>query len=264
MPRPPRHNLRIVAASTPGDWAADTDATLLKSHGGGSVWRTTLAGRECVVKCLRVGSVRQRLGCLLHATPAWRHWRNARWLREHGFSTGEPLAVLHAEETDGGGAFECLVLQYLPGRSVLDLLASGDLGPRERRHLAGAVGRLAARMSREGRFNRDAKPSNLIVTSLHETGAHLAVIDCADLRPCRVGDHAVVARMLASAMLEPMGCGVVIPLTMRARCIAAAAEALDPRDARAIARSLWRRTREIVASHGDPTPRENPLGASSR
>jgi hypothetical protein len=150
-------------------------------------------------------------------------------------------------------------MQHLPGESVLEHMAMPDLPASAQRHVAEAVARLACRLAHEGRVNRDAKPSNLIVTSLHQTGAHLAMIDCADLRRCPRDDEGAVVRMLASGAIEPMGVGFTSRRAIQIRAVRAAAETLDPQNPKALARRLWRQVAAAVRAHGDPTPKDNPL-----
>jgi len=259
---PPDQRPRVVASASTGDWAAAcagfTDGLALKDHPRGTVWRAHLLGRECVLKCLRLDTPWRKLQAAFHCSPAWRHWQQARWLRAHGFSTAETWAIVRGFRA--GESVECLVMQHLPGESVLEHMAMRDLPAKSQHHVAEAVARLACRFVREGRYNRDAKPSNLIVTSLHETGAHLAVIDCADLRRCPRDDEAAVVRMLTAAALEPMGCGCLSRRAVRMRAVFSAAEALDPQNPRQRAKHLWRLVERAVAAHGDPTPEHNPLG----
>ncbi len=230
---------------------------MLKDHPGGTVWRADLLGRPCVLKCLPLAGPRRWAQARLHTSPAWRHWRQARWLRAHGFSTAETWAIVRG--TRDGQPVECLIMQHLPGESVLEHMAMPDLPASAQRHVAEAVARLACRLAHEGRVNRDAKPSNLIVTSLHQTGAHLAMIDCADLRRCPRDDEAAVVRMLASGAIEPMGVGFTSRRAIQMRAVRAAAETLDPQNPKALARRLWRQVAAAVRAHGDPTPKNNPL-----
>ncbi len=262
---PPNQQVRVVARASQADWGGACGAMegglCLKDHDRGTVWRAELLGRVCVVKCLPLGTIKRRLQAAVHASPAWRHWKQARWLRAHGFSTAEPLAIVRGRRE--GQEVECLVLEYLPGKSVLEHMAGGGLSAACERHIAEAVALLACRLTDEGRVNRDAKPSNLIVTSLHETGAHLAVIDCGDLRPCKPNDEAAVVgaivRMLASAVIEPMGCGCLPRRAVRMRAVFTAAEVLDPANPRTRAKRLWRLIERAVAAHGDPMPKDDPL-----
>lgn len=259
---PPDQCLRTVARSTDADWAgacaAFGDGTVLKDHAAGTVWRGELLRRSCVLKCLRLGTPRRWAQSRFHVSPAWRHWEQARWLRAHGFSTAETWAIVRGVRD--GEEVECLVMQFLPGGSVLEHMAMPDLPAHHQHRVAEAVARLACRLVQEGRFNRDAKPSNLIVTSLHETGAHLAVVDCADLRRCPRDDEGAVVRMLASAVIEPLGVGCLSGRGVLMRAVRTAAETLDPGDRRACVRRLWRGIEAAVAAHGDPTPEVNPLG----
>ena len=257
---PPNENLRLVASSARGDWGAAgaaAHAEALKDNDRGTVWRAQLLGQDCVLKCLCLGSPRRRLQSMLRHSPAWRQWRGARWLLAHGFSTGEPLAIVRGRRD--GAPVECLILRRLPGQTALGHMAARDLPTQCVRLIALGVGRLAARLAREGRLNRDAKPSNLIVTGLHETDVHLGIIDCGDLRRCPRNHHAAVARMLAAALLEPIGCGLAPGLTLRMRSVRAAAEMLEPDSPRAVTRRLWRDIETLVEAHGDATPRDNPL-----
>ena len=258
---PPAQQIRVVARASQADWgggcAALEEGRVLKDHSRGTVWQRELFGRECVIKCQKLDSPRRKLQSMLCASPAWRHWKQARWLLAHGFSTAEPLAIVRGRRD--GTAVECLVLEYLSGRSVLEHLAGGGLSAGCEHRVAEAVAHLACRLARERRCNRDAKPSNLIVTSLHETGADLAVIDCADLRRCPPNDEAAIVRMLVSAALEPMGCGCLPRRAVRMRAVFTAAEVLDPANPRTRAKRLWRLIERAVAAHGDPTPKDDPL-----
>jgi len=265
MPRvlpPPSENVRVVARAGAGDWAGAwgagaPSAGVLKDYERGTVWRARLLGRECVVKCTLMKPARRRIQAALRRSPAWRHWRNARWLRGRGFAAGEPLAILRG--ASGGRSAEALVLEYLPGRTVLAHLAAGDLAPRAEHAVARALGELAAGLARAGRLNRDAKPSNLVVVHTGAARAELALIDCADLRRCRRGDERAVVRALASAVIEPIGCGCAPRLALRARAVREAVRVLGDADAREAFRRVWRRVGAAVTAHGDPTPRDNPL-----
>ena len=264
---PPNQQVRLLISAYQADWGkacvAFEDGQVLKDHSRGTVWRTELLGRECVVKCLRLSTPRRKLQSLLRTSPAWRHWHQARWLLARGFLTAEPLAILRGrrkgEGGSGGGVVECLVLEYLPGQSVLEHLAGGELPARSEHRVAEAITHLACRLASERRYNRDAKPSNLIVTGVDERGAALAAIDCGDLRRCSPNDEAAIVRMLASAVIEPMGCGCLPRRGVRMRAVLAAAEVLAPANPRQRARQLWRLLEGAVAAHGDATPRDTPL-----
>ncbi len=258
---PPAQQVRVVARASQIDWggacAAMAEGRVLKDHRRGTVWRAELLGRARVLKCLKLDTPRRKLQSLLRVSPAWRHWRQARWLRAHSFSTAEPLAIVRGKRE--GAAVECLVLDYLPGQSVLEHLAGGGLSARCEYRVAEAVVSMACRLAGQGRYNRDAKPSNLIVTGVQETGADIAVIDCGDLRRCKPNDEAAIVRMLASTVIESMGCGCLPRQGVRMRAVLAAAEMVDPAAPRQRARRLWELIERAVTEHGDPTPRDTPL-----
>ncbi|VAX40485.1 hypothetical protein MNBD_PLANCTO03-512 [hydrothermal vent metagenome] len=258
---PPNQQVRVLISAFQADWggacAAFEDGQVLKDHSRGTVWQAEMLGRECVLKCLRLDTPRRKLQSRLRISPAWRHWYQARWLLARGFSTAEPLAIVRGRRN--GEPIECLVLKYLPGQSVLEHLAGGELPARSEHRVAEAIAHLACRLTRKGRYNRDAKPSNLIVTAVQETGAALAVIDCADLRRCPPNNEAAIVRMLASAMIEPMGCGCLPRRGVRMRAVLAAAAAVEPTAPRRLARRLWRLVERAVAEHGNPRPRDMPL-----
>lgn len=258
---PPDRNTRLIASAAPGDWAAalgDIRAPEpLKDHAKGTVYRATLLGRECILKCAPIANPKRRLQALLRRTPARRHWRNALWLRASGIDSAAPLAIVHGEHKKT--PIECLVLEFLPGATALDHLAARDHTARAQHRIAEATATLACTLARLGVRNRDPKPSNLIVTELTPNRATLAVIDCADLRPARASLEQTVAGMLASACIEPLGCGLPLRRALCARAIHSAARTLDPDDPAAAARRLWARAAAVVAAHTDPTPINDPL-----
>lgn len=265
MLRPPDNRLRVLAAAPDGPAPAQLAAALkarpggelLKAHARGAVWRTTLAGHHCVLKCTPLAGPRRRLQALFRATPAWRHWRSARWLLANGVRTAAPLAIVRGRA--GGQPVECLVLKFIPGHTVLHHLATGDLSPRQQHRVAEAVADLAVTLARRGRANRDPKPSNLIVLGPSDASTELAVIDCADLRPA---GRSPIARALAAAFLEPLGCAYPPRASLRMRAVVAASRAVAPENPRPFSRTLWREAAAIVAAHGDPTPLDDPFQSS--
>ncbi len=215
-----------------------------------------------VIKTWRLVRARDAANRLAGSTQALRHWRAARWLASIGVRTAEPWAVFRRRV--GGSLQETLAMEALPGRTLLhhlDEIARGvsALSALERHSIAAEVGAQIGAITGAGRFNRDHKPSNLIVVEGAPPGARVGVIDCVGIRPdrLRVGS----ARMLASLMIEPTGMGCVPPRTLRMRCLAALLGG-SPRSAR---KAAWRAVGALIAEHGDPTPRVDPLrGDGSR
>lgn len=209
-----------------------------------------------VVKTWRLVRARDAANRLASSTQALRHWRAARWLASIGVRTAEPWAIFRRRVD--GSLHETLVMEALPGRTLLhhlDEIARGvsALGARERHSIAAEVGAQIGAITSAGKFNRDHKPSNLIVVEGAPPGARVAVIDCVGIRPdrLRVGS----ARMLASLMIEPTGMGCAAPRPLRMRCLAALLGG-SPRSAR---KAAWRAVEAMIEQHGDPTPRADPL-----
>lgn len=225
-------------------------ADTLKRDGDTAVYRATILGREVVLKWCGLRGPGDRLKALVGGSRADRHWRGARWLLDHGIRTGRPLVMLRERGRPPG---VWLILEYLPGKSVLQHLADGDLTPRQEHRIAAELGRIAGTIDRHGRYNRDPKPSNHIVLRAEGAEVQVGVIDCSAIRPRRPG---TLARMLAALVIEPLGCGCPPRRALMMRAVMACGAAA--RDA------LWRQARAIVEAHGDPTPRVNPLAGPTR
>ncbi|MBL8762614.1 MAG: hypothetical protein JNL50_15065 [Phycisphaerae bacterium] len=145
----------------------------------------------------------------------------------------------------------------------------GAIGVREELAIARELGRQVRRMIAHARFNRDHKPSNLVVLS-HAGRPSVAVIDCVAILPLSRGGGAGAAleRTLASLYIEPLGVGVpprrsLILSTLRAALWIEPAPGSVSIPARCRAkrrvRALWLAVAARVAAHGDPTPRVHPL-----
>lgn len=273
-------------------------AHVLKREGRSGVWRLTLAGRDVVLKAQVDRGGPARVWGLLDAirgasgrTRLDRHWRGAERLLAAGIPTAAPLALLRARL--GGQAATLLVTDAVDGDDLLNALPAADRA--HQTALAQAAGALVARLWMTGILNRDHKPSNLLVACrpADATSAHspthptlppppnpalprLVMIDVVGLARCEVDriDGAPV-RMLASLVIEPLGCGVLPRRSvLRAALRGFLQESWDnDRHARArgdlssmnaewerqSARALWEMVSERVRAHGDPTPRVSPL-----
>lgn len=257
-------------------------ARVLKSDASVAVSRATLQDRDVVIKAWDRTTPWARVRSRLGLSPAWAHWRGAAWLQAHGIATARVLALIH-ERPGPGELVEWMIMDALPGRSLIQILAELHADPRampaRRQHeLARALGRQLAALDKAGRFNRDHKPSNLIVAWPEEIpSGHdwpnrasdqpiIGIIDCVGLRQSGRERWRGVRRMLASLIIEPTGCGLYIRKTLRLRVLASFLEGQGPmpREARRAAlRGGWASVERLVAAHGDPTPRVSPLGSPS-
>ena len=265
LPSPQQMSVqRCSEALAETDWSralASIDlsaARLLKHTADTTVVRAQLnlgGSRSCILKTQRLGGLWNAIRCRLGATRLDRQWKGAQLLqRAKAMPTAECLALLRWKAGDGR-TFLTLIMEDLPGRTLLEHMASPP-EPRTRRLLAQAVGAQTRGLLKAHLFNRDHKPSNLIVTSMDPAGDQpptLALVDTVG-----IGDAGARAiepiRPLTSLMLEPMGCNVTPRLADRMRTL----RAFEPdRDTR---RKLWKRIDAAIKAHGDPTPKDNPLG----
>lgn len=273
---------------------------VLKRDGPHVVVASGMFGRGVVVKRWRPSAwTRFRSG--ISGSKSERHWRGAAWLTRHGIDTASCLAMAH----DASIIARCdyLIMEELTGPTVLDVLtrarqrdvggagemghAGGDVraedaahggtsaaaagagrravGVREELAIAREVGRQIASMIAHGRFNRDHKPSNLIVV-WRGGRAGVAVIDCVAILPLWRGGGAggSLERMLASLCIEPLGVGVVPrrALVMATLCAALGVErgggrggrgamGLSP-SAKLALRGVWRTVAARVRAQGGP------------
>lgn len=274
---------------------------VLKRDGPNVVLAAHLGGRGVVIKRWNLDGL-SRLKAALGAGRGERHWSGAAWLARHKIATAPCLVLAH--DTAGGTRRDYLVMERLGGPTVLEVLtwarlrdtqdtsgtpatpdqraAAGrdfigtvrssvrsSIGVRTELAIARELGRQIARMITHGRFNRDHKPSNLIVVTRAD-GLSVAVIDCVAILPVSRGGGAggATERMLASLMIEPRGLGVpprrsLVLATVRAvlglERVGSAGARASRRTAKRRIRGLWLSVAARVIDQGDSSPRVNPL-----
>lgn len=271
-----------------GHWARD--AQTLKHDAESSILAVRTPSGLDSLPDLRAGlviKVRAATGALetlkraAGASRGIRQWRGAEWLRTHGFQSAAPLALARARVQ--GRVCELLILQRLSGPTVLEVasLATGGSrsgekeagwSAREEHAVAKACGQHVAGLVRAGRYNRDGKPSNLIVTGLPRRGrgmragrevppaeqVGISVIDTVAIRRIVGGRTRALEGMLARLYIEPLGCGTP---PRRALCMRAVQQAVLELHGQVVKRhvhGVWRRAARLVQGHGDPTPRVMP------
>jgi hypothetical protein len=228
---------------------------ILKQTSTTSVARTTLTLNdlpvEVVLKTERSGGLRNRLRIALANTRLHRHWNAALLLHATGaFPTARCHALLLWKAPDNT-PFLTLVMEALPGQTLLQTMAqikARAITTRQQHRLAEAVANQTASLMRAKLYNRDHKPSNLIVTRLDPP--ELALIDVVGLRSTgRASLHA----HCASLVIEAIGTGV---LPRRALLLRALKTFLPDREQR---HAAWHAIALRIRDHGDPTPKDNPL-----
>jgi hypothetical protein len=197
------------------------EPTSLKEEGGAWVRRGLVRvgtqDRDVVAKCRPLRGASERAKCALGLGRGDRHWRGAGWLLAHGFRTARPL-VLARSQPDGPPC-EVLVMEALGGKSVLAHLADRDLTARQEHAVARELGRMIVRLSRLHRYNRDCKPSNLIVSRVDGRSAEVAMIDTVAIRRAARRGAQGQAMMFAAMVIEPIGTGCSPRRTLMARVL---------------------------------------------
>jgi tRNA A-37 threonylcarbamoyl transferase component Bud32 len=250
------------SAPTAEDWADalasfnPSEAQLLKQDSGTAVYRTTMLALAVVIKRWDLTGPAARLKSLLGASRAHRHWRGADRLLKNNISTAQPYVLARS------GRAQWLVMQALEGKTLLEHMRDQDLSVKQSHALARDIGRQLADFDLAMVYNRDHKPSNLIVVG-DQAQRSVAVIDTVAIR--KGLDH---ARMMASLLIEPTGCQLRVrsALAMRVlrsyydeRKTARASDDDTPRRMREYRSYTWKQVRRLIARHGDPTPRVDPL-----
>lgn len=264
-------------AAAIGDASWIKSSSLLKQDGATWVRRASMMGRDAVVKCREIDGVWSRVKCALGRGKGDRHWRGAAMLAGKGVKTARVFVLARAEVD--GRACELLVMEWVEGVTLLRVMANvhsaaaGAPGVRAQHAIARAVGEQIAQM--EELLNRDHKPSNVIVERWTASAAQVAVIDCEGVRRATIPG---AARMFASLVIEPTGCGVRPRRALMMRAVRAFidlelgistpdAPVHSPRTIADVPHSEYRRMRRMVwddaaravAHHGDPRPKVNPL-----
>ncbi len=222
-------------------------AHCLKRQPDTEVWKVECDGLPLIVKVWDL-TPRRRLESLVRRSPAWRQARGVRILRRTAIPTSQVIDIIRTPQR------EFLVLDFIPGRSILEHLASGQLSCDQEKTVASAVGHLIARMLRARVGLRDPKPSNLICRAQPHDPAwpDLAVIDCAEAGS--KNDPRWQARALVA---ECLGVGICPRRTILMRCL----REIEPD--RASRHNLWRRVAREVGESENLTPRSDPLAHST-
>lgn len=241
---------RLAAGEDAERWRGAIGAVLA---GGGELLKVdgrsrVAAAGEAVFKVRELSGAADRWRARLGLAREERQWRGAVLLGAAGIPTAKPLAIARA------GDLRVFVLARLPGETLLEHLARRDLAPGQELALARAAGSWAGRAVRAGLINRDAKPSNWIVTSMDAGRPGLAMIDTVGVRRTRARNRAEA--MLASMVIEAIGVGACPRRAVLWAAIRAFAGEVG--GSRAEAKGWWRGAVLVIAGHGDPRPRVDP------
>ena len=258
-------------------------ASPLKEEGDNATMVARLDGHDVVLKRWRLLTLWDRLKHIARASRAWRQWRGAELLNASGIPAARCLAIARS------GTFAWLIMELVPGRSLLEHLAGVarvQLSPRQQHALARAIATMLARLETSGIYNRDGKPSNLLVSGFDAGGhAQLVVIDTVGVRARCPANGAIT--MLKNLCMEPLGHHCLprkalmarvihellrapsVPLRSQRRGWLWSPQRPEPGEAsgethpRTVRRHLWSAVAAAIKAHGDPSPRVDILSVVS-
>ncbi len=246
-----------------GEWV--DGAVVMKSEGGSWVRRATMMGREVVVKCRELGTVWKRVKFGVGMGHGAKQWRGAERLMKAGIATGRPLVMARA--VVDGRVCEVMVLEFVEGKTLLEILdeVKRGVGPgvREQHAIARAVAETVVKSAKGGFYNRDHKPSNLIVRRDADGRWDIAVIDCVGLKWRAPVDDSGNEWMFAALMIEAIGCGCGPRRALWARVVMSLGWTNGGRERvrlRDLREEVVEQVELEIKVHGDPRPRVDPLG----
>lgn len=271
---PPQRSIRIVRSDPDGpdrsawisgvgsrDWSVG--AEVLKRSDSASVIRAMVHSKDVVLKSRVIPGLKGVIQGVFGFSRAERQWRGCEWLASKGIGAPRCLAIMTGKRD--GVRIETLVLEYVPGHTLLWQIARGvisvDPTSPASRAIAYAVGNDIARLVKAERFNRDHKPSNIIVERTGPPSAALAIVDAVAIVPFKPAKRTeAMARMLASLLIEPRGIGHPVPDAFMSRVVDALAhEVVGAAEAETWARDMHAWATRLVAAHKDPVPTDDPL-----
>ena len=243
-----------------------TASHVLKEENGSWVRRATLRDREIVVKCRSLNTLSRRLKTRFGLGHGDKQWHGAEILQRIGVRTARPLAIASARTDDR--MCEVLVLEYLRGKSLLEVLneVSHSIGPKVRQQhaITKSVIETTLAMLQTGVWNRDHKPSNLIVLEGDQSAPKIAIIDCVGIREGGVyGLENEPQASLACLVIEAIGCNcpprrALWLIALKALISSNQTVANRSQERKLLAAWIHAIDSEVQA-HGDPRPKVNPL-----
>jgi hypothetical protein len=114
-------------------------ARVLKQEGTSAVYQTQLLGRDVVVKNRELRGLKERVKLWRELTRGFRHWNGANWLIDNGVATAKPWVL--ATQRGPRTLREWLVLELLPGKTLIQHIADRDLSVRQEHAVARQLAR---------------------------------------------------------------------------------------------------------------------------
>lgn len=228
-------------------------ARVIKSDDRTTVLAGEAAGYPVVVKALALDRAIDRIRSVVRRTRHWRQARGAAAVASAGLRVCHTHAIVRGTDPSGHRV-EALIIERVEGPTLLRLASERSVGSGDDRVLLDRLGEDVGKLVRAGRFNRDHKPSNIIVETQPDGRPVPVLIDTSDIRRARTNRS--LDEMLAKLLIEATGTSVQVPTRDRVRIARAALRCSGQRrELRDVLASVER----IVDAHGDPTPKDDPL-----
>lgn len=243
---------RVVAKAV-CDERFGVSARVIKSDDRTAVLAGEAAGYGVVVKALALDRLKDRVRAVVRLSRHWRQARGSETVRDAGVDAPPVLAIVRGVDPSGHRV-EALIMDRVDGPTLLRAASDRALSSRGQRLLLDRIGFGVGRLARQGVFNRDHKPSNLIVGSDEAGDPLLVLIDCADIR--RAATSRALVGMLSKLLIEANGTGVSVSAREQVRVARAARREAEfdlPLG------ELLAQVRRDVEAHGDPRPKVDPL-----
>ncbi len=220
-------------------------ARVIKEGPRQAVFAGDLDGTDLIVRTTRLERLKDTPARWSGRTHAMRHWHGTVLLERAGLPAAPPRVLFRGTDDDGVYV-ETLVAERVVGDSLLQMRETIDASCAE------ALGRHVAAMLQARVYHRDHKASNLIVRQT-DAGPEVVVVDADGVRHSSRRD--ACERMLMATLVEFLGTGAPPRRTM---CFRALHTCLETLGAESRWKDVWRRVAELIAAHGDPTPKDDP------
>ncbi|MFB3430947.1 MAG: hypothetical protein ABL309_08500 [Phycisphaerales bacterium] len=228
-------------------------ARVIKSDDRTTVLAGEAAGYPVVVKALALDRAIDRIRSVVRRTRHWRQARGAAAVASAGLRVCHTHAIVRGTDPSGHRV-EALIIERVEGPTLLRFASERSVGSGDDRELLDRLGEDVGKLVRAGRFNRDHKPSNIIVETQPDGRPVPVLIDTSDIRRARTNRS--LDEMLAKLLIEATGTSVQVRTRDRLRI---ARVALGCSGQRRELRDVLASVERIVDAHGDPTPKDDPL-----
>jgi len=233
-----------------------------------------------VVKINPLPTLGKRLRSLLKGTKHHRQWRGYERLYRAGVLAAKPLALLRATTPEGEA--EVLLLEHVEGQTLLEILATRATGTPLPKRLRAVLSAAIVAHESHRLWNRDPKPSNVVLTQPPGKPLACAFIDTVGIErrsPRHAAeDHGFLRQFLKLLLLETRGSGISAPPKFAAKLATFVIfESDNPgwkrkpgfdltkarKKAKRQASKLVRQIEQEIAGR-DPTPVDSPLPPTAR